>query len=113
MADIRNKVQSLDPNVQPRDLEQMVEKTGNIYETLAIIAKRAKHLSVDIKQELKQKLEEFAVSSDIIEEISENKEQIEISKFYEKLPNAVLISLNEYLEDELYYTYKEKKNIEE
>lgn len=113
MADIRNKVQGLDPNVQPRDLLELVKDTGNIYETLSIIAKRAKHLSVDIKHELKQKLDEFAVSSDIIEEISENKEQIEISKFYEKLPNAVLISMNEYLEGELYHTYKEKRNDEE
>ncbi len=109
MADIRNRVQGIDPNAKPRDLEQIAGPTGNIYESLAIIAKRTDQLTVDLKHELHQKLEEFAVSSDIIEEISENKEQIEISKFYERLPNPAIIALEEFLNGEIYYRKKENR----
>ena len=109
MSDIKTKVQGLDPNIKSRDIGEMAGKTQNIYEGLAIISKRARQLAVDIKHELHQKLEEFAISSDTIEEISENKEQIEISKFYERLPNPVLIATEEYLRDELYFRYSDKK----
>lgn len=109
MSDIKTKVQGLDPNVRARNLSQLVKETGNVYEVMAIITKRAKQLSVDIKHELHQKLEEFAVSSDTIEEINENKEQIEISKFYERLPNPAIIATEEYLEGEIYYRYQDKK----
>lgn len=113
MSDIKNKVQGLDPNVRARDVHGMASKTQNIYETLNIISKRARQLAVDLKHELNTKLEEFAVSSDTIEEITENKEQIEISKFYERLPNPVIIATEEYLNDELYYRYNEKKQLED
>ncbi|WP_367392363.1 DNA-directed RNA polymerase subunit omega [Lewinella sp. LCG006] len=113
MSDIKNKVQGLDPNVRARDVHGMASKTENIYETLNIISKRARQLAVDLKHELNTKLEEFAVSSDTIEEITENKEQIEISKFYERLPNPVIIATEEYLNDELYYRYNEKKRLED
>lgn len=109
MADIRNQVQGLDPNIRARDVKGMVEDTKSIYETLSIITKRAKQLQVDIKQELHQKLEEFAVSTDAIEEITENKEQIEISKFYERLPNPVIIATEEYDSGELHFYYREKR----
>lgn len=109
MSDIKTKVQGLDPNICARDILQMVKDTGNIYETLAIITRRARHLNVDIKHELHQKLDEFAISSDTIEEINENKEQIEISKFYERLPNPAIIATEEYLEDELYHRYNDRK----
>lgn len=109
MSDIKTKVQGMDPNVRARDVLQMVEETGNIYEALSIITKRARHLNVDIKHELHQKLDEFAISSDTIEEINENKEQIEISKFYERLPNPVIIATEEYLEGELYFRRNERK----
>lgn len=109
MSDIKTKVQGLDPNIRARDILEMVKDTGNIYETLAIITKRARHLNVDIKHELHQKLDEFAISSDTIEEINENKEQIEISKFYERLPNPAIIATEEYLEDELYHRYNDRK----
>jgi DNA-directed RNA polymerase subunit K/omega len=109
MSDIKTKVQGMDPDLRARNVKGFVRETGNIYETLAIITKRAKHLSVDLKHELHQKLEEFAVSSDTIEEISENKEQIEISKFYERLPNPTLIATEEFLNSELYFRYNEKK----
>jgi DNA-directed RNA polymerase subunit K/omega len=80
-----------------------------VYEALNIITKRARQLAVDLKYELHNKLEEFAVSSDTIEEVSENKEQIEISKFYERLPNPVIIATEEYLNGELYYRYNDRK----
>ncbi|HMO39303.1 MAG TPA: DNA-directed RNA polymerase subunit omega [Saprospiraceae bacterium] len=108
MSDIKNKVQGLDPNVRARDVKNLAETTGNIYEVLSIITKRAKQLNVDIKYELHNKLEEFAVSTDTIEEINENKEQIEISKFYERLPNPVIIAAEEYMNGELYYRYNDK-----
>ena len=109
MSDIKNKVQGLDPNIRARDIQQLVGSTTNVYEALNIITKRAKQLAVDLKYELHNKLEEFAVSSDTIEEVSENKEQIEISKFYERLPNPVIIATEEYLNDELYYRYNDRK----
>jgi DNA-directed RNA polymerase subunit K/omega len=105
MSDIKTQVQGMDPELRARNVKQVVKQTGNIYEALAIITKRAKQLSVDLKHELHQKLEEFAVTSDTIEEVSENKEQIEISKFYERLPNPTLIATEEFLNDELYYRY--------
>ncbi len=113
MTDIKNQVQNINPNAEARDVTKLIEETGNIYEALAIIASRAKQLSVDIKHELHGKLEEFAVNSETIEEIQENKEQIEISKFYEKLPNAAVISMNEFLDGNLEYRYRDQKQEEE
>jgi DNA-directed RNA polymerase subunit K/omega len=109
MSDIKSKVQSLDPNVTARDIHGLVADTNNIYETLSIITKRAKQLSVDLKHELNQKLQEFSSTSDTIEEIQENKEQIEISKFYERLPNPAVIALDEFQKGEIHYRYPEDK----
>lgn len=109
MSDIKTQVQGLDPNVRAHDIHQLVHNTENIYETLVIVSKRAKQLSVDLKHELHQKLEEFAVSSETIEEINENKEQIEISKFYERLPNPSIIAMEQFLEGEIYHRYNDKK----
>lgn len=111
MSDIKTQVQGLDPNVRARDVGAMVKDTNNVYETLNVITRRAKQLAVDIKLELNSKLEEFAISSDTIEEISENKEQIEISKFYERLPNPVIIATEEFLNGELYYRHNDKKKV--
>jgi DNA-directed RNA polymerase subunit K/omega len=115
MSDIKAKVQGADPNLRARDVKKLAEKTGNIYESLAVINKRARQLAIDLKQELHQKLEEFAVSSDTIEELTENKEQIEISKFYERLPSPVIIATEEFLNDDLYWRYQErrKKKVQE
>lgn len=110
MSDIKTKVQGLDANVQARDMQDVAARTGNVYESIAVIAKRSKQLSIELKKELHQKLEEFASTSDTIEEISENKEQIEISKFYERLPNPAIIATEEFLKDELYYRFKEQEN---
>jgi len=108
MSDIKNQVQNIDPSAKPRDIEELISKTNNIYETLSIIGKRASTLAVDIKLELHGKLDEFAVNSETIEEVQENKEQIEISKFYEKLPNPAVIAMHEYLDDKLEVRYKDK-----
>lgn len=113
MSDIKARAQGLSPDVSARDIANVVKETGNIYETLAIVSRRARQLAVDLKHELDQKLEEFAEVTDTIEEITENKEQIEISKFYEKLPNPVLIAMREYLDGELYHRYNADREDED
>lgn len=109
MGDIKTKVQGLDPNIRARNIGELVNNTGNVYESLTVITKRSKQLAVDLKHELHQKLDEFAIHTDTIEEISENKEQIEISKFYEKLPNPVIIAMEEYLEGELHHQFQDRR----
>ena len=106
MTDIKSKVQSLEPNIRARDVKKFLTESKNIYETLAVITKRANQISVDIKHELHTKLDEFSVSTDTIEEIHENKEQIEISKFYERLPNPVIIAIEEFMNNEFTFRYK-------
>ncbi len=86
-----------------RDLNKMEEKTGNIYETVIICAKRANQISVELKHELNSKLEEFAYYTDNLEEVFENREQIEISRFYERLPKPSLIALQEFVDDKIYF----------
>ena len=83
--------------------------TGNVYEAITIIAKRANQISADIKKELIEKLEEFATYNDSLEEIFENKEQIEVSKFYEKLPKAHALAVQERLEGKTYYRDSNKQ----
>lgn len=107
MSDIKSKVQSIDPNISPRNIKDFIKDTGNIYEALVVISERAKRVSQDLKTELHGKLDEFSVTSDTIEEVQENKEQIEISKFYERLPNPVIISTEEFFNDEITHRYKE------
>ncbi|MBN1111373.1 MAG: DNA-directed RNA polymerase subunit omega [Bacteroidales bacterium] len=92
-----------------RDLSELDAQTGNIYETVAIVAKRANQISVEIKQELNSKLDEFANYSDNLEEIFENREQIEISKYYERLPKPALIALQEFIEGNIYYRNPNKE----
>ncbi|HBK83436.1 MAG TPA: hypothetical protein DDZ41_07545 [Flavobacterium sp.] len=82
--------------------------TGNVYEAITIISKRANQINADIKKELIEKLEEFATYNDSLEEIFENKEQIEVSKFYEKLPKAHALAVQEWLENKIYYRDSKK-----
>lgn len=103
MTDIKTKAQGVDPNIKARDIKGLAADTENIYKSLAIVAKRARQLSNELKNELHQKLEEFATVTDTIEEVHENKEQIEISKFYERLPNPTIIAMHEFMLDELEY----------
>ena len=86
-----------------RDMRDFEKGTDNTFETIAIIAKRANQIGADIKEELNSKLAEFATSSDNLEEIFENREQIEISKFYEALPKPVSMAVEEYLNDKIYF----------
>lgn len=96
-------------NTITRDTNSLCEDTGNIYETVRIIAKRANQISGEIKEELNRKLQEFASYSDNLEEIFENREQIEISKFYERLPKPALIATQEYMEGKVYYRRPDKE----
>ena len=84
------------------------QKINNIYEAISITAKRAVQINSEIKKELLEKLEEFATYSDSLEEVFENKEQIEVSKFYEKLPKPHALAVQEWLEDKIYYRNTEK-----
>lgn len=97
------------PSTITRDLKDLDSKTGNIYESVVICSKRANQISVDIKQELNRKLEEFAYYTDNLEEVFENREQIEISKFYERMPKPTLIALDEFENDEMYVRHPEKR----
>lgn len=97
-----------------RDMIKLSEDTGNVYETVCIIAKRANQISVEMKEDLEKKLQEFASMNDNLEEISENREQIEISRYYEKLPKPTLIAAQEYIEHKLVFRNpaKEKDRID-
>ena len=101
-------------NTVTRDMIQMAEETGNVYETVRIIAKRANQISVDMKQDLERKLQEFTSHNDSLEEIFENREQIEISRYFERIPKPSLIASEEFLNDEVYYRNpaKEKDKLE-
>lgn len=92
-----------------RDLRQFETGTDNIFETIAVLAKRSNQIGSDIKEELNAKLAEFATSSDNLEEIFENREQIEISKFYEGLPKPVAIAVEEFLNDNVYFRNPSKE----
>ncbi|MBW6481858.1 MAG: DNA-directed RNA polymerase subunit omega [Vicingaceae bacterium] len=85
-----------------RDLKEIEEKTGNIYESCVAIAKRSNQIAVELKEELVNKIQEFASTTDNLEEVFENREQIEISRFYERLPKTNAIALKEFLEDKLF-----------
>jgi len=90
-------------NIETRDLNELRSKTGNVYESIAIIAKRANQINISIKEELHNKLEEFASHTDSLEEIHENKEQIEISRAYEKMPNPSLLATQEFMNEKVYH----------
>ncbi|MBN1651650.1 MAG: DNA-directed RNA polymerase subunit omega [Bacteroidales bacterium] len=86
-----------------RKLKDFDTPTGNIYESVAILSMRANQIGKDIKEELNRKIEEFATPNDNLEEIFENREQIELAKFYERLPKPTLIAIQEFLDDNIYY----------
>jgi len=90
-------------NTVTRNVLDLCKDTGNIYESVAIISKRANQISTEIKQDLSKKLTEFASYSDSLEELYENREQIEISRYYEKLPKPALIATQDFLDGEIYY----------
>ena len=86
-------------NVETKSLDEIKNKTGNLYESITIVAKRANQINISLKEELHNKLDEFASHTDSLEEIHENKEQIEISRAYERMPNPALLATQEFLVD--------------
>jgi DNA-directed RNA polymerase subunit K/omega len=104
MSRLRRQIGSGTANiVETKNLNDIKEKTGNLYESIAIVGKRANQINISLKEELHNKLEEFASHTDSLEEIHENKEQIEISKAYERMPNPSLLATQEFLEDKVYF----------
>jgi len=95
-----------------RDLRKFDDKTGNIYQTVTVISKRANQIGIEMKEELSAKLSEFASSTDNLEEVFENREQIEIAKYYEQLPKPTLISIQEHLNENIYYRVPQKEGKE-
>lgn len=92
-----------------RDMENIADKTGNIYQSVVVISKRARQIAVNIKEELNNKLAEFATTVDNLEEVFENREQIEISKFYERMPKPTASATEEFLEDRLVFRMREEQ----
>ncbi|MBD5226152.1 MAG: DNA-directed RNA polymerase subunit omega [Bacteroidales bacterium] len=98
-------------NTVTRDMMDLCKDTGNVYETVSIIAKRANQIAGEMKRDLDKKLQEFASLNDNLEEISENREQIEISRYYEKLPKPTLIAAQEYVDGKIYYRNPAKEKL--
>lgn len=92
-----------DNSTVTRNLSDLADKTGNLYESISIVSKRSNQISAEIKEELHSKLEEFTSHSDNLEEVFENREQIEISKHYEKMPKGTLVAIQEFLDDKVYF----------
>jgi DNA-directed RNA polymerase subunit K/omega len=98
-------------NTVTREVTDFVAPTGNLYETVVVIAKRANQIGLEIKEELNSKLSEFASATDNLEEIFENREQIEIAKYYEHLPKPTLIAIHEFLNGQIYFRNPSKEPI--
>jgi DNA-directed RNA polymerase subunit K/omega len=98
-----------------RDMMSLSEETGNVYETVRIIGKRANEIASDIKHDQERKLQEFSAYSDSLDEVFENREQIEVSRYFERLPKPTLISAQEFVDGEVYFRNpaREKDNLEE
>src|SRR5215218_10833234 len=94
-------------NIETRDVNELKNKTGNLYQSISVIGRRANQINISLKEELHNKLEEFASHTDSLEEIHENKEQIEISRAYERMPNPALLATSEFLEGKVYYRKNE------
>jgi DNA-directed RNA polymerase subunit K/omega len=104
MSRLRRQLSSGTNNtVETRNLDDIKQKTGNLYESIAIVAKRANQINISIKEELHNKLDEFASHTDSLEEIHENKEQIEISRAYERMPNPSLLATTEFMDEKVYF----------
>lgn len=109
MSKLRRQLSSNTSSVvEPKKLIDLKNKTGNVYQSITIISKRANQINISVKEELHNKLEEFASHTDSLEEIHENKEQIEISRAYERMPNPALLATAEFLEDKIYFRKNEE-----
>jgi len=103
---------AINPSIITRDLDKIADKTDNIYESLHIVGQRAKQISNTLKEELNIKLSEFASTVDNLEEVFENKEQIEISKFYERMPKPSTLAMEEFMEGKVYSRFPEEPTAE-
>src|SRR6201990_1891496 len=104
MSRLRRQVNANTTNVvETKNLVDIKGKTGNLYESIAIVGKRANQINISLKEELHNQLEEFASHTDSLEEIHENKEQIEISRAYERMPTPALLATQEFMEDKVYF----------
>lgn len=99
---------AINPSIITRDLDKVAEKSGNLYESIFTISQRAKQISSTMKEELNNKLSEFASTVDNLEEVFENKEQIEISKFYERMPKPSTLAMEEFMEDKVMFRYPDE-----
>lgn len=97
---------AVNPLIETRDVTAIKNKTGNLYESITVMSRRAGQISIAVKEELHKKLEEFGSHTDNLEEIHENKEQIEISRMYERLANPALQAVSEFIDDKIYYRTK-------
>jgi DNA-directed RNA polymerase subunit K/omega len=97
------------PSITTRDTSELVKDTDNIYQSVVVASKRARQISSTVKEELSNKLAEFASTVDNLEEIFENREQIEISKFYERMPKPTIMAMEEFLEGKVYYRKREEE----
>lgn len=103
MSTNRKGLTSVNPLVETRDVVAMKERTGNLYESIAIISRRANQIGVNMKEELHRKLDEFSSHGDNLEEVHENKEQIEISRIYERMANPALQAMQEFFDEQIYH----------
>lgn len=103
-------IQASNASITTRDVDKLADITGNIYESVAVISKRARQISSKMKDELNSKLAEFASTVDNLEEIFENREQIEISRFYERMPKPTNVAIDEFLGNEVMFRRPEPEN---
>ena len=103
---------AVNPSIITRDLDKIADQTGNIYESIHIVGQRAKQISTNLKEELNNKLSEFASTVDNLEEVFENKEQIEISKFYERMPKPSTLGMEEFIEGKVYHRVPDQEGAE-
>ena len=106
MSSNKRAMAAVNPLVETRDNMAIKAKTGNLYESIVVMSKRANQISVTMKEELHRKLDEFSSHTDNLEEIHENKEQIEISRIYERMANPALQATAEFMDDKIYYRKK-------
>ena len=106
MSTSRRSLTSVNALIETRDVIALKDKTGNLYESITVVSRRANQIAVNVKEELHRKLDEFTVHGDNLEEVHENKEQIEISRIYERMANPALQALSEFNDDAIYYRTK-------
>ncbi len=105
----KNNPNVTNPFIETRNMDDITRPSGNLYRSIAVIGKRANQINLKTREELHTKLNEFASTNDNLEEVFENREQIEISRYYERLPNPALIATKEFLEGEIYFREPESE----